>query len=56
MSVSFAESQGGLWEGGWRRDGGWWFHAGILKLRLSDVGANKAYKDVREERCEKGER
>lgn len=29
-SVSFGGSQRGLWEGGWRRDGGWWFYAGIL--------------------------
>lgn len=49
-SVSFAESQRGLWEVGRRRDAGWWLYTGILKLWAADVGANKAYKCVREER------
>lgn len=43
-SVSFAERQRGLCEGGWRRDGGWWVHAGVPKPRAADVGANKACK------------
>lgn len=53
-SVSSAESQRGWWEGGWRRDGGRWFYAGILKRWSADVSANKAYKYVREQQCERG--
>lgn len=52
-SVSFAESQRGLWEGGCGRDGGWWFHAGVLKLCSADV-ANRAHQCATQKQRERG--